>query len=61
VRVAVTGDQIAPFVIATHHIPPRNIGNYVVDMILDTIYMKRPRSLLTVQSPPRVLMPNASS
>lgn len=41
VRVDVTGDQIEPFTIATEFAPPPKIGKYVVDMILDTVYLRR--------------------
>lgn len=39
--VAVTGDQIEPFTIATHFGARPYIGKYVVDTILDTVYLKR--------------------
>lgn len=41
ISVALTGDQIEPFTVATHFGPRPYIGKYVVDMILDTVYLKR--------------------
>jgi hypothetical protein len=41
VRVAVTGDNIEPFTIATQFVAPPDIGKYLVDRVLDTVYLRR--------------------
>lgn len=41
IRVAVTGDQIEPFTIATQYVAPPDMGKYLVDRILDTVYLRR--------------------
>ncbi|WP_192246656.1 hypothetical protein [Rhizobium sp. ARZ01] len=44
--MAMTGDQIEPFTVATQYVPPPNIGKYVVDTLLDTVYLKRYRIII---------------
>lgn len=35
------GDQIEPFTIATQYVPTPHIGKYLVDRVLDIVYLRR--------------------